>query len=256
MTWSAQQYRKFEDERTRPAIELLARVPLTDVHHAIDLGCGPGNSTQLLVERYPQAAISGLDSSSDMLAAARQRLPGVTFLEGDIAQWTAQVAPDLIFANASLQWLPDHGSQLPRLLAQLAPGGCLAVQMPDNLDEDSHRLMREVAANGPWAEALREAAGAREARHAPKWYYRLLTQAGARVDLWRTTYYHPLAGGPGAIVEWLRATGLRPFLAPLDDAGQHAFLAAYQAELAEAYPTLDDGSVLLPFPRLFLVAQR
>ena len=144
--WNPALYTRFEDERTRPAAELLARVPIDTPRHVVDLGCGPGNSTELLVKRFPSARIVGTDSSQAMLAAARQRLPQLSFEQGDIAEWSPAEPVDLAYANASLQWVSDHERLLPRLLSALAPGGVLAVQMPDNLDEPSHRLMRDTAA--------------------------------------------------------------------------------------------------------------
>ncbi|ACA19596.1 Trans-aconitate 2-methyltransferase [Methylobacterium sp. 4-46] len=253
--WNAAQYLKFADERTRPAADLLARVPLESPARVIDLGCGPGNSTALLCARFPRAAVTGLDSSPDMLATARERLPAVRFVEADLAGFTPAEPPDLLFANAVLQWLPDHAGLLARLARMLAPGGCLAVQMPDNLEEPSHRLMRRVAGEAPFAERLAQAAAARTRLGSFRDYDAWLSAAGCTVDLWRTTYVHPLAGHRG-IVEWVRGTGLRPFLDPLDPADQAAFLARYEAALAEAYPPQADGRVLLPFPRLFLVARR
>lgn len=256
MSWSAAQYRKFEEERNRPIHDLLAQVPEHPVARAIDLGCGPGNSTQLLLERFPDARVTGLDSSEDMIEAARQRLPDVDFQVGDITRWSSAESVDLILANASLQWVPDHASLLPALLARLAPGGSLAVQMPDNLDEPAHRLMREIASQGPWAERLADAHRARDSRHPASWYFGVLRDAGARVNVWRTVYHHALAGGPKAIVEWFKGSGLRPFLAPLSATEQDQYLARYEAAVAEAYPSYADGCVLLPFPRLFFVATR
>jgi trans-aconitate 2-methyltransferase len=254
MSWSPDQYRRFEAERNRPARDLLARVP-HPVAHAADLGCGPGNSTELLLERFPDAAVVGVDSSPDMVAAARERLPRVRYEVADLGMWPDPGPFDLILANASLQWVPDHAALLPRLFAKLAPGGRLAVQVPDNLDEPAHRLMRETAAAGPWTATLATAAAAREERHNPDWYYRVLRALGAAAEVWRTSYYHPLAG-TGAVVEWFRATGLRPYLQPLDPAEQVEFLARYSDALAAAYPAQPDGTVLLPFPRLFFVATR
>jgi trans-aconitate 2-methyltransferase len=256
MTWSPTQYTKFEDERNRPIMDLLAHIPNGHVASAVDLGCGPGNSTELLQARFPGAAVSGMDSSAEMIEAARARLPGVRFAVDDIASWRDPGPFDVIFANASLQWVPDHGPLLPMLVAKLAPGGSLAVQVPDNLDEPAHRLMRELAADGAWAGKLADASKARAARQGADWYYRTLRASGAAVDIWRTTYHHPLAGGAGAVVEWFKGTGLRPFLAPLDEAERATFLARYQAAVAEAYPAQDDGTVLLPFPRLFFIATR
>ncbi|WP_428486329.1 trans-aconitate 2-methyltransferase [Rhodopila sp.] len=254
MSWSAKQYVNFETERTRPVRDLLAAVPATDARHAIDLGCGPGNSTEVLAARFPAAQVTGLDSSPDMVAAARQRLPALRFALGGLEAWDPPERYDVILANAVLQWLPNHEALMPRLIARLAPGGSLAVQMPDNLEEPAHRLMRQVAASGPWAAKLAGAAGARASRHDASWYYRLLRPHAARVDVWLTTYHHVLTGGTDAVVEWFKGSGLRPFLAPLDPAEASAFLADYRDGLADAYPTLPDGSVLLPFPRLFIVA--
>lgn len=145
---------------------------------------------------------------------------------------------------------------MPRLMEKLAPGGSLAVQMPDNLEEPAHRLMRQVAAAGPWASKLSDAAGARIARLGAEWYYKLLRPHAARVDVWRTTYHHVLAGGSDAVVEWFKGSGLRPFLAPLDQEESAGFLSEYRRLMAHAYPALNDGTVLLPFPRLFFVATR
>lgn len=261
--WSAAQYTLFEDERTRPVRDLLAAVPTRPdrVLRAVDLGCGPGNSTALLIERYPAAAVIGLDSSADMLDAACRRLPGIGFLRGDIAAWRAETPYDVILSNAALQWVPDHAALLPRLAGMLAPGGSLVVQMPDNHDEPSHALMRAVAAEAPWAAALADAASARTPIGRAEWYYALLRPVCTRVDIWRTTYFHVLGGGvrgdgADAVVEWVRGTGLRPFLAPLGDEARDGFLARYRALVAQAYPPQPDGAVLLPFPRLFIVATR
>ena len=255
MSWSAAQYVKFERERTRPVHDLVARIPNAEVASAADIGCGPGNSTEVLRDRYPAARIVGLDSSPDMIQAARKRLPFVAFEVADIREWRPKAPLDVILANAVLQWIPDHESLFPALLAQLKPGGALAAQMPDNLEEPSHRLMGEVAGDGPWAAKLRDAAAAGTERHGADWYFRLVRPHAANVDVWRTTYYHPLAGAR-AIVEWLKGTGLRPFLDPLDPSEQEAFLARYEEAIATAYPAEPDGTVLLPFPRLFVVAAR
>jgi trans-aconitate 2-methyltransferase len=257
MTWSAAQYTKFEAERSRPVRDLLARIPNRTVANAVDIGCGPGNSTQLLQQRFPDAVITGMDSSADMIAAARKRLPAIRFDIEDIATWHgAHDRFDLILANAVLQWVPDHASLLPALLAKLAPGGCLAVQIPDTQEEPAHRFMREIAADGTWARKLVGQLQARTHRHSANWYYRALRDSGCSVDIWRTTYYHPLAGGAEAVVEWFKGSGLRPFLEPLDASEQAAFLARYKTAMAQSYPALPDGMVLLPFPRLFFIATR
>ena len=251
--WSAGDYLRFEDERTRPARDLLAALRLRRARRVVDLGCGPGNSTELLVERFPEAEVSGLDSSPAMLDEARRRLPGRTFVEADLATWAPEPGTDLLFANAVFQWLPDHPAVLRRLLAALPQGGALAVQMPDNLAEPSHRLMLEAAAELGLASRL--AAAARPPLPAPALYYDLLRPLSARLDLWRTTYHHPIENAAG-IVQWVRSTGLKPFLDRLDGAERAQYLGAYEARLAQAYPPRADGRVLLRFPRLFLVAER
>ena len=252
--WSAAHYLKLEEERTRPARDLLARVPPRERREVVDLGCGPGNSTELLAQRYPGANLRGVDNSQDMLREARARLPSAQFDYGDVAQWRTTEPVDLIFANAVLQWIPGHIDLMARLIGGLAPGGCLAVQVPDNLDEPSHRLMREVAARPPFRAKLGDAERARETIGAFADYYEALAPA-ADLDLWRTTYVHALAG-PDAIVEWVTSTGLRPYLNPLDRDEEAAYLAAYREAIAAAYPALADGRVLLPFPRLFIIATR
>lgn len=256
MTWSAKQYVAFEDERTRPVRDLLAAVPDGYGGRVIDLGCGPGNSTEILNAKLSTARISGIDSSSDMIEAARKRLPHLEFSVGDIAAWRDPGPFDVILANAVLHWLPDHAALFPALLAKLAPGGALAVQMPDNLDEPTHRLMREIAMTGPWAAKLGCAAGSRTVLNDAAWYFDVMRPRAARVDLWRTTYYHQLAGGAAAVVEWFKGSGLRPFLQPLAAGEQSAYLERYTAAISRVFPARSDGSVLLPFPRLFMVAIR
>lgn len=253
--WNAQQYLKFEDQRTRPARDLLAQVPLDRASFVVDLGCGPGNSTQLLAERFPDAEVLGLDTSPAMLTAARERLPQARFEQGDAATFTLPRPADLIFANAVLQWVPDHERVIPRLVSLLAPGGVLAVQMPDNLDEPSHVAMRETAMTGPWALKLRDAVAARTTLPPPSAYYDLMIGASDRVDIWHTIYNHPLASA-AAIVEWVKGTGLRPFIDPLEGDEKVQFLEEYRKRLVGPYPMRADGKVLLAFPRLFIIARR
>lgn len=255
--WNPALYRRFEDERTRPAVELLARVPLSEAARAIDLGCGPGNSTELLVRRFAQADVMGVDSSAAMLSSARERLPAVRFEQADIAQWTAatDAAPDLLYANAALQWVPDHADLLPRLFGQLAPGGVLAVQMPDNWQEPSHRLMREVAAEPAWRDAIGDPGSLRTPLLGLARYYDLLAPLAAEVDIWHTVYQHRMESAE-AIVDWLRGTGLRPFLDRLAPPQQAGFLAEYTRRIDAAYPQRSDGRRLLAFPRLFIVARK
>ncbi|MBB5048143.1 trans-aconitate 2-methyltransferase [Rhodopseudomonas rhenobacensis] len=251
--WNAEQYLKFEDERTRPARDLLAQIPLDDPRRVTDLGCGPGNSTELLVKRWPQARVTGVDTSADMLRQARERLPGHNFIEANIAHWAPPVGTDVVFANAVLQWVPNHLKHMQRLVGALEPGGVLAVQMPDNLDEPTHIMMREVAFQEPWRHQLAEAAQLRDALPKPGAYYDALRPLCSRLEIWHTVYNH-LLDDPIAIVEWVKGTGLRPFIDPLELPERKAYLAAYTARIAAAYPPQADGKVLLRFPRLFIVA--
>jgi trans-aconitate 2-methyltransferase len=250
--WDARQYLKFERERTRAAVDLLAQVE-GSARLAVDVGCGPGNSTELLAARFPEAELLGVDNSDDMLAKARKRLPAIKFSKADIANWRGAVAPDVVFANAVMQWIPRHIDVMKRIVDQLAPGGRLAAQMPDNWDEPTHRLMRDTASLPRFAAKLAKAEAARDPVGAFEDYYAALAPTCARIDLWRTTYAHVLAG-PEAIVEWVKGTGLRPFLDPLDETEKRDFLAHYSDAIASAYAPQADGRVLLRFPRVFVIA--
>jgi trans-aconitate 2-methyltransferase len=257
MDWSAKQYVKFEDERTRPARDLVAAIPTRDPCQVVDLGCGPGNTTELLLQSYPKAEIVGLDSSPDMITNARARLAHIRFEVADLTTWKPEPAApvDIIYSNAVFQWVPGHETILPRLLHLLPEGGSLAIQMPDNVGEPSHVGMRRAGQAGPWAERIRAAGADRDPLASAAWYYDLLKPHAARVDIWRTAYHHPLGGVEG-IVEWFKGSALRPYLAELDAAEQAAFLDIYRREITPHYPTASDGKVLLAFPRLFIVATR
>ncbi|HVK90837.1 MAG TPA: trans-aconitate 2-methyltransferase [Mycoplana sp.] len=252
MGWSAAQYVKFEDERTRAARDLLAQVPPLPDGVAYDLGCGPGNSTELVIARFPAHTVIGIDSDPDMLAAARRRLPDRQFEHGDLATWTPPEPAALLFANAVFQWVPDHLAVLARLMDLLAPGGVLAVQMPDNLGEPSHIGMAATARDLRWAPYFADKP-ARAPLPPVAAYYDALAPKAARLDIWHTIYNHPLADA-AAIVEWVKGTGLRPYLARLPAEAQDGFLEAYRQGLEKAYPQTADGHVLLRFPRLFMVA--
>jgi len=253
MSWSARQYTSSEAQRTRPARDLVAAIPVEDARRAVDLGCGPGNSTAVLAARYPEATIVGVDNDDDMLASARQRLPTIEFVRADIASWQPAAPVDVVLANASLQWLPDHATLYPRLLGHVAPGGALAIQTPDNEQEPAHVALRQVAQAGPWA--ARVANVHTLTRHSAAFYYALLAPLAGSVEVWRTVYHHPLPNHD-AVVEWFKGSGMRPYLAPLDARERAAFLARYCEAIEAGYPALPDGTVLLPFPRLFIVATR
>jgi len=252
-SWDPNQYLRFADHRLRPAVDLLARIPLAAPGLVFDLGCGPGTVTRLLAERWPDAEVVGVDSSAAMLAKAREEAPGVAFVEGDIRTWSPPRPPHLLFSNATLQWLDDHDALLPRLLRQLAPDGVLAVQMPRNHEALSHLSMRAAAADGPWRTRLSGVRPIRPVR-SPDAYYRILAPLARQVDIWETDYLHVL-DGDNPVVEWTKGTGLRPYLDALDPPDRDAFLAAYSARVAAAYPKQTDGRTLLPFRRIFLVAR-
>ena len=255
VNWDTELYLQFERERTRAARDLLAHIPTLAPGAIFDLGCGPGNSTQLLVASYPQAKTFGVDVSPQMLSVAQRRVPEATFLQDDIATWRPEKPVDLIFANASLHFLSDHQARLLELVGDLAPGGVLAVQMPNNIHEISHALMRMVAADGPWSERLLPIAKTQALVGAVDEYYELLCGTCDELDIWQTTYVHPLESVDD-IVKWFEGSGLRPFLDALDAPGKEAFLKRYRQELDQAYPRQSDQKVLLRYPRLFLIARR
>jgi trans-aconitate 2-methyltransferase len=250
-TWDPAQYARFADARLRPALELLARVPEGARNIIYDLGCGGGQVTRLLVERYPGAEIVGIDSSEAMLAKGRADVPGARFVAGDIAAWSPPRPADLIVANAALHWVADHEALMLRLLAGLAPGGVLAVQMPRNHAAPSHTAIAESAQAGARAAKLTGVRGIAPVAEAAA-YARLLLPHAAAVDAWETEYVQVLSG-PDPVMEWTKGTTLRPYLDALG-AEAPAFLADYAARLRRAYPQQPDGRTLFPFRRVFIVA--
>lgn len=253
--WNSQLYLKFEEERTRAARDLLARIPFCETRRVYDLGCGPGNSTELLLRAFAGAEVIGVDKSDNMLAVARARVPAAHFVKADIVDWRPPAPADVIFANATLHFLPDHRRIIHELLDALAPGGRLAVQMPDNTHEPSHAAMRMVAADGPWAERLLPVAKSLTVLGQATEYYDLFAPFCRSVDIWQTVYLHPL-DGPQDVVDWFEGSGLRPFLDLLDAEEAAEFLTRYRARLADAYPARANGKALLRYPRMFLLLQK
>lgn len=247
VAWDDKQYLMFSEERTRPARELLSRVPVEKPHRVFDLGCGPGNSTELLTDRWPFAEVTGVDNSPEMLARARRDLPTANFVAADLADYRPQEA-DVLFANAVFQWLPDHARLMPALFQTLRPEGAIALQMPCSFDEPSHRIMRELSGS---------AAGTRRTNpvESASFYYDLFAPGAQLVDVWQTRYEHVMPSAE-AIVDWVKGTGLRPYLEALGEARRADFLRDYTSAIAEAYPARADGKRLLSFPRLFVVAVR
>jgi trans-aconitate 2-methyltransferase len=257
-TWDPNQYLAFGDHRLRPALELLSRIPLEAPARVVDLGCGAGNVTAYLRRRWPQASIMGIDSSSEMLAkAAEAELnmePAVEWRQGDFATWEPEAPVDVIYANASLHWFPDHDALFPRLMECLNPGGVLAVQMPRNFGQPSHTSMAEIALKGPWAKTL--AGVQRNAPVAePDFYYDLLAPRSSGVDMWETRYVQVLEG-ENPVAEFTKGSWLKPLLDALAEPERSEFEATYRERVLQYYPPREDGTTLFPFNRMFMVAVR
>jgi trans-aconitate 2-methyltransferase len=251
-SWDPTQYLRYAGERLRPALDLMTQIPTEAPRRVVDLGCGPGHVTALLKRRWPEAEVAGVDGSAAMLAKARDAAPECRFVEADIATWIPAQAPDVIYSNAALHWVGGHEALFPRLLSLLPPGGALAVQMPAMHAEPFRTLQHEVAANGPWAEHLVDAAAARAILE-PGEYFDLLKPRAAALDLWQTIYFHVLTG-EDAVVQWAMGSSLRPFLDKLPDDLREGFVRRYADAVRPVYPRRADGTTLLPFRRLFMVA--
>ncbi|MFJ9537205.1 trans-aconitate 2-methyltransferase [Streptomyces sp. NPDC101225] len=264
-TWDPAQYLRHAGHRARPFADLLARVPDLpgDPPRIADLGCGPGNVTVLLAERWPAAHITGYDNSPEMLDRADAERAGPTpgggrldFAAADARTWTPRQPCDLIVSNATLQWVPGHAKRFGEWVAGLAPGGTFAFQVPGNFDAPSHRLMRELAESARWKDRLGGLLRHGDAVLAPETYLRRLTALGCTADVWETTYVHLLTG-EDPVLDWVKGTGLRPVLTALagDPAAREEFLGAYRAALREAYPAGEHGTPF-PFRRIFAVARK
>jgi trans-aconitate 2-methyltransferase len=256
--WNPKQYLHFADERTQPCRDLVSRISLEHVRSVIDIGCGPGNSTHVLASRWPDAEIIGLDSSPEMLDAARKAYPDRCWIDRETHEWAAAESDsfDIVFSNAALQWVPDHAVIYPKLLGRTTPSGALAVQVPANFNAPPHELMRHMADSTQWRHRF-AGGGVREWHsHDPMFYYDLLAPRCRHVEMWEIEYFHVLADA-NAVVEWYRGTGLRPFLDALDnDALRQQFVAEYYEGISRLFPARSDNRVLLPFRRSFLIAYR
>jgi trans-aconitate 2-methyltransferase len=256
MTWDPVQYARFSRDRSRPFFDMLARVEREAVATAADLGCGAGELTRSLAERWPAARVVGVDSSPGMLERARrQAIPGrLRFELADIATWRGDEPLDLVVSNAALQWVPDHEALLPAIAGMLAPGGTLAVQMPSHFDSPAHQGVAAVAARPRWRPTLAGVGLQSGAVKPLGWYVGRLLGLGFAVDAWQTTYLHVLAGD-NPVLEWMKGTALRPLLDRLPAEAVEEFLAEVGAELRAAYPPLGEVTVF-PFTRIFFVATR
>jgi len=250
--WDPDRYLTFADERGRPFVDLVARVQAQSPREVVDLGCGAGNLTGLLAQRWPQAHVVGLDSSPEMIETARGLGQRVDYHVADLRDWRPGQPVDVLVSNATLQWVPGHLELLASLVAGVAPGGWFAFQVPGNFEEPSHTIRRDLAAEPPYA--MFTAGVAVPDSHDPAVYYEALTAAGCTVEAWETTYLHVLSG-PDPVFTWVSGTGARPTLQALPDDLRASFEAEYKTRLTAAYPVRDDGTVLLPFRRVFAVAQ-
>ena len=253
MQWNPAQYLRYSDERLRPALDLMGRVPLESPGAVVDLGCGTGNVTAILKQRWPQADVLGVDGSAQMLARAGSSAPQCRFIQGDFGTWAPDTAPDLIYSNAALHWLGGHDTLFPRLLSLLAPGGVLAVQMPGMHNAPLRALQHSIAASGPWDTLLADVDSAPPILEIGA-YWDLLRPHCATLDMWETTYMHALHGEDAAM-QWASGTSLKPFLDRLPPDLRAQYLEAYSAAIRPVYPRRPEGTTLLPVRRVFMVAQ-
>ncbi|MBI4310944.1 MAG: methyltransferase domain-containing protein [Chloroflexi bacterium] len=253
-TWNPTQYLLFGNERLRPALDLLARIPSETPNAVYDLGCGTGAATVLLKERWPHAHVTGVDSSAEMLARARALGKDIAWEAADLAAWQPDTPADVFFSNAAFHWLDGHDTLFPHLLKGLKSGGALAVQMPQNFSAPTHTSISDTVRGGPWRRKL-EPLLREHPTHEASVYYDILCPHVASLDIWETTYHHVLSG-ENPVVEWTKGSILRPLLAQLDEAEARAFLEDYGARVCKAYPQGRDGKTVLPFKRLFFIAVR
>ncbi|PUA83080.1 trans-aconitate 2-methyltransferase [Nocardioides currus] len=249
--WEPERYLAYADERGRPFVDLLSRVASPAPRTVVDLGCGPGNLTRLLAERWPDATVTGLDSSPEMIAKAGA-IEGIEWGVADARDWTPAEPVDVLVSNATLQWVPDHLSLLPRLVEQVAPGGWFAFQVPGNFDAPSHTIRAELEEQAPYAEFA--TATSLRSTHDPATYLGALAGLGLEVDAWETTYLHVLTG-EDPVFTWVSSTSAGPILAALPDELRGSFVDELKTRLRAAYPATD-GRVLMPFRRVFAVGRK
>ncbi len=251
--WNPKQYLTFAGPRLRPALDLIAHIPIEAPKTIYDLGCGAGNVTEFLRQRWPDAVMTGIDMSPEMLARAKLEVPSINFIEENLATWSPKQPADLVFSNAVLQWIPDHRLLIPKIAAYVARGGVLAVQIPHNDSAPSTLAIKEAARSGPWRDKLQNLERVSPVQD-PSTYFKQLANLGCEVDVWETEYHHVLEGDD-PVLEWGKGTWLRVLLDNLDEVQREQFEDECRARLKEAYPPLPDGRTLYPFRRLFFVAQ-
>ena len=253
MAWNPNQYLKFSGHRLRPALDLLLRIPDLPARRVADLGAGAGNVTKLLKERWPDAEVTGVEGSAEMVAAGRKAAPDVVWQHADLGGWRPAHGFDVIYSNAALHWLPNHEQLFPKLFGGVSPGGILAVQMPRNFEAPSHTLIAETALDGPWRNKLAHLVTPPPVQ-GPAFYHALLAPSAENLDIWETEYLQVLTG-ENPVKEWTKGTWLMRYLDVLEGTEKAAFEAAYAARVAKAYPPNAAGETLFPFRRLFMVAQ-
>ncbi|HEY3873518.1 MAG TPA: methyltransferase domain-containing protein [Actinocrinis sp.] len=260
-SWEPDRYLRYAGQRARPFADLLAQVGAEAPGRVVDLGCGPGNATELLADRWPCARVLGVDNSAEMVAAAARRArPGrLEFTRADLREWRAADPVDVLITNATLQWVPGHLELLPQLLRQVSPGGWFAFGVPGNFGAPSHTLLGDLQRTARWRDRF-TGAQYRPASHEPAEYLRVLTDAAADADVWETTYHYVVDGEDG-VFDFVSSTALRPVLVELGGAetpDAKAFTAEYAAALREAYPATEHAGrivQILPYRRLFAVAR-
>lgn len=253
--WNAEHYMRYGDQRTRAAADLAARINLDAPRTIADLGCGPGNSTQILRTRWPHSDILGIDNSSEMIEAAKLSFPEQNWLLADVSGWRPADPIDLVYSNAALQWLPSHDTLMRHLFTRVAAGGALAFQIPSSTYARVRTLIHEISRDSAWTERM-DAPRSALTMESPAFYYDTLASEATRLDIWETEYNHVMDSGD-AIVDWIASTGLRPFLAALDtEIERNDFLTELQRRVSMAYKSRTDGKVLFPFRRTFVIAYR
>jgi len=252
-TWEPQTYLRYADIRFRAGLDLIARIPKSEYSTIYDLGCGTGHLTRILADTFPNSKVTGIDSSPEMLAEARREFPTLDWEKADISSWHPPASADLIYANAALQWVPDHETLLPSLLNKLRPGGVLAMQVPRHFESPSHLGLKELVMQIEWRAKLELLLLA--PIPPPETYWRWLSPHARNLELWETIYLQVLEG-KDPVVNFMRGTALRPFLSALPEHQAARFIDAFAARMAIAYPPQPNGQTLFPFRRLFVVAQR
>ena len=252
--WNPAQYLRYDSERLRPALDLMARIQVDLPKTVFDLGCGTGTVTGILKERWPNANVTGVDSSASMLERTVDVETGVNWQHADLNDWQPEQPADVIYSNAALHWLDDHGTLFPRLMKSVGPGGILAVQMPENFSAPSHTSIADTVREGAWHERLTPYQREQPVAE-PSFYYDLLSPLSSSIDMWETTYMHILEGDD-PIVEWTKGTMLRPLLDHLTEKEAFSFIASYAKKVAKAYPHRTDGKTVFPFKRLFILATK